>query len=1042
MKDVSGNLPVKSATRRLQILWSMGVAPDLRDVLGTHSSWTAADLSTILRVDQRERWKAGNKKLVEAYLLEFPLVTEDQDALVDLVYNEYLLRKRLGHDFSCDLFVKRFPSLAETLLAQFQLDAMAGSSPSDHQSPSGVTDEEITEQYDTRPAPSPHSNQIPDDGEAVRGSGDLGAVPRKPRLFGRFQLDRRLGQGGMGVVWEAEDLTTRRRVAVKLLNPGRANSQEATDQFLREGQQAAAFSHPRSAFTLEAGYQDGQPYLVMELMPGNTLKELVIEKGALTTSAAIDLIIDVIDGVAAAHQAGILHRDIKPSNCFLDADGQAKIGDFGLALPLTDPSRGSFSGTLAFASPEQIRCERMDERGDQYSIGATLFYLLAKRPPFMGNATSLIAQVAADRAPLLSTLVPDLPVGLDRIVAKTIEKDPALRFKDLRSLRRALLPYSKSGTTAAHIGRRISAYFIDELATIVMVTMGIIPLFILVSMTTDEPLRADNYSTSVYITSVISAFLGVTLAVGYYFFLESIWGAGIGKLIMGLRVVDADGGLPGFRKIALRSWMLPAAGGLILIDPFAIVFNGLVAAPLIYDPTASMLGAMSITSISKVFQFLCLTSMRRKNDFRGWHEYVSQTHVVALRPSTETFAVAQATPRLTKPTMIPQSVGPYLILGTLIDCPKYVLCEAHDPLLKRTVWIHFQSKTLPPLISSLQRIGRPTRLRWLQGGEFEELSWNAYETCTLKDLSSIVSSGEPVDWEFARRVLLDLSEELSQAESEGTLPEILGLAQLTTSESGRLKLLDFQLPDNGHAPSTHQAYTGNCRAAHLLCDVASLLKRNSVWPAHVETFLAELSSKREGVDCPTWAAKSLNELIDRPATLRWDDRLGLTCMAAMTGGLLYPIVLLVFSGWILRFSNIDVSLRFSLLLLFGLLLPAFPGIFIRKPLLYQWLQIDVRRFDDRPAERWRCVLRAILSWSPWTVAWVLFLFVSVMGVIVLRGEDPGLDSLSIMQLSTKIVCYLTSVLLLITQTVIGILSICFPSRGVVDRLVGTRLIYE
>lgn len=1051
MKNADSKMTAQSASKELQRQWSMGVVPDLQNVLENHGGWTPVELSMVLRVDQRERWKAGHRKLVEEYLADYPAITTDTDALIDLVYNEYLLRKRLGYELSTESFLSRFHSIADTLQAQFQLDEMAESRSPALWPPSELTNDESAQQYDTRVTPgsneykraSQFTSEFSDSTLALNSSRSHERDKSDSRVVGRFQLERRLGQGGMGVVWEAKELTTGRRVALKLLNPDTAVSLSAADQFLREGQNAAAFTHPRSAFTLEAGRHAGLPYLVMELMPGNTLKDLVIEKGTLTPSAAVDLIIDVIDGVDAAHKAGILHRDIKPSNCFIDADGRAKIGDFGLALPLTAPTQESFSGTIAFSPPEQLRCERMDERGDQYSLGATLFYLLAKRPPFIGNTTSLIAQVAADRAPLLSTLVADLPLGLDRIVAKTLEKDANLRFKNLLSLRRALLPYSNSGTTAAHIGRRVSAYVIDEFAGIVLVTLVIVTLFILVIMSIDDPLRPDNLKFSIYITTVVAGFMAVLLSFGYYFLLESIWGAGIGKMIMGLRVVDSVGGLPSRRKIALRTWMLPAAGGLILIDPLAIVYNGLGTDPMNYDPTTGLVWSFSITSISKIFQLLCLTSMRSKNGLRGWHDNVSQTHVIALRASKESFTAPQPASAIPVPVVgLPETVGPYQLKSALVECPEYVLCEAVDPLLKRAVWIHFQSKTRPSGLSSQHRVARPTRLRWLQGGSVGEWNWNAFETCTLYEVASPLTIAKTADWELVRRMLLDLSEELSHAERDGTLPGSLGMLKLASSPSGRLKLLDFQLRSTAKGQTSLPSYDGTLRASHLLCDFAALLKRDHVWPVHAEKFVEQLLSKRDDPGCAAWACKQLNELMNRPATLHWDDRLGAMCLAAITEGQPYVVALMVFSGWILRFTSVDLFLRFALLLLFGILLPMLPVISFGRPPFYRWLQIDLRRVDGRPAERWRCILRAILSWMPWTAAWALYQCIGEMGIIVMRGEDLGLDTWPMMQLTTKILFYLTMLLLLIMQIAICVFSIYSPNRGVVDWIVGTRLTYK
>src|SRR5262245_38226362 len=164
--------------------------------------------------------------------------------------------------------------------------------------------------------------------------GDFTLGGEIPRTVGHYRLGRELGQGGMGVVYEAEHEESGRRVALKLLSPGLAQSQESMDRFLREGRLAAALSHERSTFVYEAGEHAGQPYIVMELMPGRTLHHLCTEAGPLSVNRAVDNILDVIDGLEAAHAVGVIHRDVKPSNCFIDDDGRVKVGDFGLSKSL------------------------------------------------------------------------------------------------------------------------------------------------------------------------------------------------------------------------------------------------------------------------------------------------------------------------------------------------------------------------------------------------------------------------------------------------------------------------------------------------------------------------------------------------------------------------------------------------------------------------------------------------------------------------------------------------------------------------------------
>jgi serine/threonine protein kinase len=185
-----------------------------------------------------------------------------------------------------------------------------------------------------------------------------------PECVGNYRLLRRLGGGGMGAVYEAEDGSSGRRVALKLIQPEYAASAEALERFRQEGELASKLSHPRCVFVFAADEDRGRPYIVMELMTGATLDDVVQEKGPLPLEPALRKILDVIDGLQEAHQLGLVHRDVKPSNCFLEADGRVKVGDFGLAKSLVGDARltktGTFVGTPLFAAPEQIKMEGVD----------------------------------------------------------------------------------------------------------------------------------------------------------------------------------------------------------------------------------------------------------------------------------------------------------------------------------------------------------------------------------------------------------------------------------------------------------------------------------------------------------------------------------------------------------------------------------------------------------------------------------------------------------------------------------------------------------
>src|SRR5262245_8425293 len=206
----------------------------------------------------------------------------------------------------------------------------------------------------------------------------------------------------------------------------------------------------------------------MELMPGQTLQDLLDKKGTLPPEEAVAKIIDVIEGLQEAHKLGVVHRDVKPSNCFLDADGRVKVGDFGLSKSLGGQARltttGAFLGTLLFAPPEQVRGEGVDQQSDLYAVAATLYYLLAGRAPFEGgDAAAVLARTVADPVPPLRARRPEVPAALERVVLRGLERDRLRRWRDLDELRAALLPFAPGRLSAGGVGLRFGAYLIDSL---------------------------------------------------------------------------------------------------------------------------------------------------------------------------------------------------------------------------------------------------------------------------------------------------------------------------------------------------------------------------------------------------------------------------------------------------------------------------------------------------------------------------------------------------------------------------------------------------
>jgi serine/threonine protein kinase len=278
-----------------------------------------------------------------------------------------------------------------------------------------------------------------------------GGVP--PRLFKQFRVEGLLGEGGMGRVYRAYDTQLHRPVALKLLSAEVTADAVRKQRFLQEARAAARISHPAIAQIYAADEQDGVAFIAMELVEGRTVREL-IETAALDLLGILDLAIQVADGLAKAHELGIVHRDIKPANVMLTPDGHVKILDFGLAK-LLDPSEteggaeaqpqdwtrltqtqpGMLMGTPAYMSPEQVRGTAVDARSDLFSLGVLLFEMATGRSPFQRqNFMDSLHAVAFDETPPMSPLRAPLPQELQRIISRCLRKQAEERYANARAL--------------------------------------------------------------------------------------------------------------------------------------------------------------------------------------------------------------------------------------------------------------------------------------------------------------------------------------------------------------------------------------------------------------------------------------------------------------------------------------------------------------------------------------------------------------------------------------------------------------------------------
>jgi serine/threonine protein kinase/Tfp pilus assembly protein PilF len=267
------------------------------------------------------------------------------------------------------------------------------------------------------------------------------------QTISHYRIVEKLGEGGMGVVYIAEDTTLGRRVAIKTLTAVRAQEPHFRTRFLREARAVSALSHPHIATIHDYGEtESGQPYIVMELVKGETLGELMLTD-KLTIPRAIEIIGQVAEALAEAHRHGIVHRDIKPSNVAIDHRGEVKVLDFGLAkqinlgtVDVTDPERqtllnaqtqeGMVVGTPMYLSPEQALGVEVDARSDLFSLGALLYECIAGKPPFLGRtAVEICAKVTRDDPPPPSQLNSDVSNELDRITLKALAKEPEARYQ-------------------------------------------------------------------------------------------------------------------------------------------------------------------------------------------------------------------------------------------------------------------------------------------------------------------------------------------------------------------------------------------------------------------------------------------------------------------------------------------------------------------------------------------------------------------------------------------------------------------------------------
>ena len=841
------------------------------------------------------------------------------------------------------------------------------------------------------------------------GMRGISAPPTQPKFseskrFGPYQLGKLLGKGGMGEVYEADDLETGRRIALKILSQ-RLDSPDARRRFLNEGRLAANINHPNSVYVFGAEEIAGVPVIAMELMPGGTLLDKVCSEGPVPITEAADITLQIIDGLAAAHAAGILHRDIKTSNCFIDADGSVKIGDYGLSISTKGHERPPFSeesfmGTPMFAPPEQIRGDDLTVRSDIYSLGATLFTLLAGKPPFTSKDTiHLLVNVLENPAPDLKELRSDIPKGLADVVRRCLEKKPGDRYAGCDELRVAITPFSTRGKTAAQPWQRLVAGIVD---------MAIIGIPYLIA----SQIISNNYQAFAVVVIQSSLLIGTAFAwIAWFTIFEGKRGKTPGKSLLGLEVhfanPDQRSWIKSLRILGRSSLfvILPIAAATYYFSPVQIahvettpitlkMFGGVFTGERTHTDYEWNLSLLTLVAwICATFLLFALSN--RNNGWTSIHDKITDTRVVSL--------VRRRTPRsklndIKKLSAEGSSMlGPFHVLETLPGCDDWQI--GYDPKLLRKVWLRKLPIGTPPVTTSLRNLRRPGRLRWLAGIRSPQENWDAYEFPGGQPLASFTDKRVP--WYELFQWMTDLSTELNAANSDGTQPSNPYLEQIWISADGRAKILDFPAP--GIRPPS------SLTRRSLWHDLTERLLKHSPPPLPVSAFLKKLPNLWEA----DVIAQELEQLTHVPHEVSRKNRLGIT-VASATAPLLLGLGL-----FFLKSTTLSTALFSSISALIALVaLPAMlSAACVGDGLILRALGVCVVDRNGNSATGSLAAKRSLIAWLP-TLA------------------SPALFATLMIWMNS----YSAAACTLAALTLLGLISALIPERSLQDRITGTFLV--
>jgi eukaryotic-like serine/threonine-protein kinase len=702
--------------------------------------------------------------------------------------------------------------------------------------------------------PTETGSMAPNDSLSLYGPTDL------PCEVGDYRLLGLLGRGGMGTVYEAEQLSTGRRVALKMLGQ-QLDSPDMRQRFLREGRLAAGVNHPNSLYVFGSEEIEGLPVITMEIAGSGTLKDQLKQRGPLPVAEAVDAILDIISGLESAFAGGVLHRDIKPSNCFVCPDGSVKVGDFGLSVSTLSrddtfvTAHGKIMGTPAYASPEQLRGDALDLRADIYSVGATLFTLLTNRAPFEGdNAVQVVANAVNKKPPALTELRDDIAPGLERVVTRCLGKEPEARYRNYPALRTALLPFSSREPKPASLKLRASTGWIDYLIAFLIPYVTLMLCVggeaLLISPLMERTLYSARYYLLLFSVGCL-----------YFSLAEGIWGGGLGMRLKGLQVVRRSGRRPGIGRALLR-----------ILIPIGCIEGVRMPLMLATLPNTDWTGAtiawfIIATNLCAWIPVLLTLRAHRENGYTTVWDLASGTRVV-VKPqgSTRQALTLAAGPELTvKADKGTGSLGPYRIIKEIVP---NTWIAATDPVLRRRVWlIRRTSSNLSPARQNLARQGR---LRWLQKVEATESTWDAFEAHEGIPFSILIEHSKRIAWANLRHWLSDLATELWDATGDHTLPPELSLDHVWITTQGRAVLLDQPWPLA--APPAESIPVDTLIGQQRFLSAVNAVVETTSLPLHARGVLTNL---REGkFEKLSFLTGTLRGLLDRPVQLNQGIRTG------------------------------------------------------------------------------------------------------------------------------------------------------------------------